>query len=296
MKPFYTLMFFFSLSLVVASIVALGMYGLNFGVDFTGGSVLEMEFSQRPAPAEIISVLDELPLDPLNELTVNPSGEQGVVIKSGPLTEDQHQQVLTALKEKFAQAEPIETRFDSVGPTVGSELKSRSLTAIVIVLVAIVLYIALVFRAMRRVLSPWGMGLAAIIALAHDVLIPLGLFALLGHFAHVQISAVFVAAILTILGYSVSDTVVIFDRVRENILRGVKGSMGELMHMSVMQTLVRSINNTLTVMLSSLAIFLFGGDSIRYFALALLVGVGLGAYSSIFVASPLLVWLGRRKQ
>jgi preprotein translocase subunit SecF len=296
MKPFYTFMFFFSLALVAASIIALGMYGLNFGVDFTGGSVLEMQFSQRPAPAEIISALGKLSLDPLHELTVNPSGEQGMVIKSGPLTEDQHQQVLTALKEKFAAAQPVETRFDSVGPTVGSELKSRSLTAIVIVLVAIVLYIALVFRAMRRVLSPWGMGLAAIIALAHDVLIPLGLFALLGHFAHVQISAVFVAAILTILGYSVSDTVVIFDRVRENILRGVKGSMGELMHMSVMQTLVRSINNTLTVMLSSLAIFLFGGDSIRYFALALLVGVGLGAYSSIFVASPLLVWLGRRKQ
>jgi len=190
-----------------------------------------------------------------------------------------------------------ETRFNSVGPAVGKELQRKSIVAIVIVLAAILLYILIVFRKLSRTLSLWAMNAATIVALLHDIIIPIGIFALLGHYANVQISAIFVAAILTILGYTVSDKVVIFDRVRENILRG-KGSttnLGAVVHASVMQTLVRSINNTLTVLLSSLAIFLFGGESIRYFALALILGIALGAYSSIFVASPLLVWWNRKK-
>jgi preprotein translocase subunit SecF len=137
------------------------------------------------------------------------------------------------------------------------------------------------------------MAAGTLLGLAHDVIIPIGLFAVLGEFAGVQIGAVYVAAVLTILGYTVSDKVVIYDRVRENLLRGSKESLPDLVHHSVMQTLVRSVNNTLVVMLSSLAVFLFGGESIRYFALALMVGIGLGAYSSIFVAAPLLVWFGR---
>ena len=135
------------------------------------------------------------------------------------------------------------------------------------------------------------MSAGTVLGLAHDILIPIGLFAVLGHTLGVQINAIYVAAILTILGYTVSDKVVIYDRVRENLLRGAKEPLPELVHRSVMQTLVRSINNTLVVMLSSLAVFLFGGESIRYFALALMVGIGLGAYSSIFVAAPVLVWM-----
>lgn len=137
---------------------------------------------------------------------------------------------------------------------------------------------------------------AALVALAHDLILPLGLFAWLGHAYGVQISAVFVAAILTVLGYSVSDTVVIFDRMRENIVRGMPGTFGEVMHRSVMQTLVRSLNTTLTTLVALVAIWLFGGDSIRYFALALIVGITCGAYSSLFVASPLLVWMSRKRR
>jgi preprotein translocase subunit SecF len=139
------------------------------------------------------------------------------------------------------------------------------------------------------------MSAGTILGLAHDVIIPMGVFAALGRFADVQITGIYVAAALTILGYTVSDKVVIYDRVRENILRGAKASLPDIVHASVKQTLVRSINNTLVVMLSSLAIFLFGGESIRYFALALMLGIGLGAYSSIFVAAPVLVWLSRRR-
>ena len=139
------------------------------------------------------------------------------------------------------------------------------------------------------------MGLAAIVALVHDVVIPTGAFALLGHFYGVEISAVFVAAALTVLGYSVSDTVVVFDRVRENVLKGgVKEDFGAIVHKSIMQTLIRSLNTTFTTLLSLVAIYLFGGESIKYFALAMIMGIFLGAYSSIFVASPLLVWLNKR--
>ena len=140
------------------------------------------------------------------------------------------------------------------------------------------------------------MNLSALVGLLHDIIIPMGIFAILGHYYNVEISAIFVAAVLTILGYTVSDKVVIFDRVRENILKGDKSDLGIIVHKSVMQTLVRSINNTLTVILSSAAIYFFGGESIRYFALALMIGIFLGAYSSIFVASPLLVYLQKRKK
>lgn len=292
MKPVYTIMFFVSISLVVASVVALGAWGLNLGVDFKGGSVTEIEFTgARPDAATVRTLVGTMPA--LKETTVSEAGTDRLVIRTGQLTEVEHQELLKAFVKAYPSSGPREARFDSIGPAIGAELKSKSLTAILLVLIAIILYIAMVFRAMRRVLSPWTMSFAAIVALLHDVLIPLGVFAALGHFADVQITAVFVAALLTILGYSVSDTVVIFDRVRENILRGAKDSFGVVVHTSVMQTLVRSLNTTLTTLVSLVAIYLFGGESIRYFALALILGIGLGAYSSIFVASPLLVWMSR---
>lgn len=288
-------MFVSSMLLVVAALISLFTYGLNMGVDFTGGSVLEIRFDTFPATSDVAAELQKLPIAGLKELSINATDHNGVVIKSGPLSEDQHQQVLQQLRTHFAQNKLTEVQFDSIGPALGHELAQKSLTAVLIVLAAVVLYIAFVFRAMRRVLSPWAMGAAAIAALAHDVVIPLGVFALLGHTNDVQITGVFVAAVLTILGYSVSDTVVVFDRVRENIIRGMKGSFGEVVHHSVMQTLVRSINTSLTVLISLIAIWLFGGASVRSFALALILGVALGAYSSVSVASPLLVWMSRRR-
>ncbi len=289
-------MFFFSLALFVAAVVAFASFGLNVGVDFKGGSVLELEFSGgRPTVDEITNVLRSDPTLKDREVNINPAGERNMIVRTVELTEAEHQTLLADLKQSYGGVE--ETRFNSVGPAVGKELQRKSIVAIVIVLAAILLYILIVFRKLSRTLSLWAMNAATIVALLHDIIIPIGIFALLGHYANVQISAIFVAAILTILGYTVSDKVVIFDRVRENILRG-KGStanLGAVVHASVIQTLVRSINNTLTVLLSSLAIFLFGGESIRYFALALILGIALGAYSSIFVASPLLVWWNRKK-
>ncbi len=303
-------MFGVSVVLVLASIVVLFMFGLNLGVDFRGGSVLEVSFSgDRPALNDIKGVLADIGLA---EAAVNYTGEGGVLIRTIELSEEEHQNILAVLQNNFSG--PEEKRFDSIGPIIGNELKNKSMAAIVLVLLAVIIYIALVFRKLSKILSPssretharlglgWIMGFAAITALLHDVMVPLGVFALLGHFYGVEISAVFVAAVLTILGYSVADTVVVFDRVRENIVRGsmvrhpflAEGSFPDMVHKSVMQTLTRSLNTTFTTLLSLFAIYFFGGESIRYFALALIIGIFLGAYSSIFVASPLLVWWSKK--
>lgn len=289
-------MFVISLAFFVASLGALAMYGLNFGVDFKGGSIMELEFKNNVPDIELVKEhLSQQPELKDKEVSVNSIGDRGVIIRTEDLTEESHQAIVSSVENKFSNIGVEEKRFESVGPAVGKELRDKSIVAIVIVLIAIMLYIAFAFRKLSRTLPLWAMNVAAIVGLLHDIVIPLGVFAVLGYYLNVQIGAVFVAAILTILGYTISDKVVIFDRVRENILRGTKGDLGALVHKSVMQTLVRSINNTLTVMLSSLAMFLFGGESIKYFALALMIGIFLGAYSSIFVASPLLVWLTARR-
>ncbi len=296
MKKIYTIVFFISISLVLAAIVSTAMYGLKFGVDFKGGSVIDLNFKNgRPQISEMQTLLfTEIGL---KDAVISPVGQNEIVIKSGELTEQNHQDILKKISTKFASSGMEELKFDSVGPIIGNELKSQSMSAIVIVLLAIIFYIAMVFRKLSRTISGWAMGIAAIVALAHDVIIPIGVFALLGHFYGIEISAVFVAAILTVLGYSVSDTVVVFDRVRENIIKGGVGEgFGAVVHKSIMQTLTRSLNTTFTTLLSLIAIYLFGGESIKYFALALIMGIFLGAYSSIFVASPLLVWWNRKKR
>ena len=291
MSKVYTIMFWFSVLLATIAVVAILVFGLNLGVDFKGGSVLELEFlSGRPEVESIQKVLSDF-----KELTLTPSGASGLMIRTGELSEQKHQDVLNKIKVVFPDSGLEERRFDSVGPLIGNELKNKSVTAIILVLLGVIIYIATVFRKLSRVLPGWAMGIAAIFALVHDVIIPTGIFALLGHFYGIEISAIFVAAALTVLGYSVSDTVVVFDRVRENVLKdGIKDGFGGVVHKSIMQTLTRSLNTTFTTLLSLVAIYLFGGESIKYFALALIMGIFLGAYSSIFVASPLLVWWNKR--
>lgn len=287
MKPIYKIFFALSMLLTAAAIVVTVVIWSKTGgnllsVDFRGGSVLQVSFEkQAPAPAEIQNIVPGA--------SITPSGDHAVIIRSRKIDDATHQAILTALKKQYGAV--TEQRFSDVGPIVGAELKSKSIKAIIILLVVIILYISIVFRKMARVLSPWAMGVAAVIALLHDVIIPVGVFSLLGYFQGVEITAVFVAAALTILGYSVSDTVVVFDRIRENVIRyGSKESFPDLVHKSIMQTLTRSINTSMTTLLALIAIFLFGGESIKYFALALIIGIISGTYSSIFVASPIIVW------
>ncbi len=203
------------------------------------------------------------------------------------------QKILTDLGG-FEQIE--EKRFESVGPVIGQELRSRSLWAIVVVLLMIILYIAYAFRKVSRPVASWRYGLAAIIALIHDVTIPAGFFAVLGHYLGVEVGLLFVTALLTILGFSVHDTIVVFDRIRENLRKGVAGDFENTVEVSINQTISRSINTSLTVILTLLAVYLFGGETTKYFALTLIIGVFFGTYSSIFIASPLLVSWERYRQ
>jgi preprotein translocase subunit SecF len=287
MPKIYTFMFWFSISLAALAIISTAVFGLRLGVDFKGGSVMELSAASHVDAAQVKAILTPK----IGDVDVTSEGDTGLIVRAHELTETEHQTALTALQSAFPKAGFQEKQFSSVGPVIGNELKSKSVTAIFLVLFLVIIYIAFVFRKIGRTTSPWAMGLSAIVALLHDVLIPVGVFAILGHYYGIEVTGVFVAAALTILGFSVSDTVVIFDRVRENIIRGGnKVSFAEVVHKSVMQTLARSLNTVFTVLLSLFAIYFFGGESIRYFSLALIIGIFLGAYSSIFVASPLLVW------
>lgn len=288
MSKIYTTMFWFSISLVLASVVLFFMYGLNFGVDFTGGSMIELKFeTNRPSSESLKEALGG------RDFLVSSFEDDGVILKMTEINEAKHQEILAVIRGSFPESPFLEEKFDSVGPVIGKELKEKSIIAIFIVLLSVIIYIAGVFRKLSRSLSPWVMGFAAIIALLHDIMIPFGVFAVLGKFYNVEISAVFVAAVLTILGYSVADTVVVFDRVRENVTKKGGGSFPAIVHVSILQTLTRSLNTTLTTLLPLFAIYFFGGESIRYFSLVLIIGIFLGAYSSIFVASPLMVWCSR---
>ncbi|MBU4257411.1 protein translocase subunit SecF [Patescibacteria group bacterium] len=269
--------------MVGLSIAALAVWGLNFGIDFTGGSLIEVKFlNERPAASEARQALGDLDL---GSLIVQPAGDDGMIFRFQDTAEEKHQQVLTALN-RLSTIE--ELRYDSVGPSIGQELKTKSLYAAVIVIIAIILYIAWSFRKVSKPVASWKYGLAANIALFHDVMIVLGVFAVLGEFAGVEVNTPFVAAILTVLGYSVNDTIVVFDRIRENLPKSGE-DFENTVNISINQTFSRSINTVLTTLLVLLSIFFFGGSTIRDFALALSIGVFVGAYSSIFLASPILV-------
>ncbi len=271
--------------LFIASILSLAMWGLKFGIDFTGGSLLEVEFSaNRPTVGEIQTSVADLNL---GSLVVQPLGEKEMIIRFQDTTEQKHQELLQKLN-KLTSVPVNEIRYESVGPAIGNELKSKAFNAGIIVLLAIALFVAFAFRKVSKPVASWKYGIAAIIALFHDVFIPLGIFAFLGHFYGVEINTPFVAAILTVLGYSVNDTIVVFDRIRENL---PKSSLNfeDTVNLSIMQTMSRSINTSVTVLLALVAIIIFGGDTIRSFVLVLAIGVAVGTYSSIFIASPLLV-------
>ncbi len=275
-------------SLAVAiSIVFLFMWGLNLGIDFTGGSLLEVKFNtERPTTAEVQSALSDLDL---GSLLVQPLEEKGMILRFQDISEEKHQAVLKKLNDLVGKDSGVEElRFDSVGPSIGQELKSKSLSAIILVLIVIVLYIAYAFRKVSKPVASWKYGVTAIIALFHDVLITMGVFAYLGHFYDVEVNAPFVAAILTVLGYSVNDTIVVFDRLRENLPKS-DTDFEETVNLSVNQTIVRSINTSFTTLLVLLSVLFYGGDSIKSFIMALSIGVFVGTYSSIFLASPLLV-------
>lgn len=280
--------YIFSAILLTLSVLAVGVLGLKRGIDFTGGSLLEVVYTgDRPAVEEIRTELEKLGWV---GTAVQETGEKGVIVRAKSLTEAERQQLVSAVS--FEGKQNIEERrFDSVGPTIGAELQQRAWIAILAVLFAIICFIAYAFRHVSEPVSSWTYGSVAIVALLHDVFIPVGFFTVWGHYhLDAQIDILFVMAILTVLGFSVHDTIVVFDRTRENLKhRDAREDFATTVGRSVSQTFARSINTSLTVLLVILALYFVGAESTRNFALILAVGVLVGTYSSVFVASPLLV-------
>lgn len=290
--------FFFILStiLIVGSFVAMFVYGLNFGIDFKGGSILEVSYAQaRPDMETIKAALDK---ENLGTYILTPSGERNYILKTRELTPAEKVQVEGDFSPEFSN-QAKEERFNSIGPVVGNELKNKAFMAIALVILCIVLFITYAFRKVSHPVASWKYGLATIIALAHDVIIPTGVFVVWSHYYGGEIDILFVTALLAILGYSVHDTIVVFDRVRENLRLGGnsknKESFTETVGSSVNQTFGRSINTSVTIFLALVALYFIGGEATKDFAFVLLIGVIAGTYSSIFVASPLLVTLQKAK-
>jgi preprotein translocase subunit SecF len=273
----------FAIAVVLAAsaIAALTVWHLKFGIDFTGGSLEELKFKDsRPSVTEVEDKLSGLNL---GGLIVQPVGETGMILRFQNTENDVHKKVLEKLG---SNAE--ELRFDSIGPSIGAELKKKTFYAIVVSIIIILIYIAFAFRKVSRPVESWKYGLCSVLALSFNIVVVLGVFAVLGKFFNTEINAPFIAALLTILGYTINDTIVVFDRVRENLPRSEDNFEGTV-NTSINQTLVRSINTSCTVILVLIAIYLFGGASIRDFTLAMAIGVFVGTWSSIFLASPLLL-------
>src|SRR3989344_9061945 len=283
-KIYYTISGVF----IIASIIALTLWGLKFGIDFNGGSTLEVSYSIRP---ELNLIYDSLKPLNLSDLRISPLGSNGAVLRFKETDETIHQNIIKALVSE-AEKNKIhieERRFSSIGPTIGAELRQKSIKAIIIVLLGISLYIAWAFRKVSKPVSSWRYGVVTLIALFHDLIIPIGLFAYLGRFYGVEVGANFIVALLVILGFSVHDTIVVFDRIRENLKRYSQLSFMPLVSQSIRETIIRSLNTSLTVLLTLAALYVFGGESLKYFVLALMVGIFSGTYSSIFIAAPLLI-------
>jgi len=282
--------FSFSAILIIVSALSLVFWGLSLGIDFTGGSLMEVEFTGERPDNKVI----EEKLSSIGQVTLQPTGPKGLILRLRNIDEPTHQKVLADLREFDNQIE--EKRFESIGPLIGQELKQKALWAIGLALFAIVLYIAWSFRKVSQPIASWQYGLVAIIALFHDIFITLGFFSVLSHFREIEIGLPFVAAFLTILGYSVNNSIVIFDRARENLLRTNWDDFGQIINQSINQSLTRCLNTALTTLFVLLAIFFLGGETIKYFSLALAIGIVVGTYSSIFITSSLVVsWYQRKR-
>lgn len=273
------------------SLILTAILGLNFGIDFTGGALTEVSYSERPEKEIIEARLKTLPI---GVFSLRATREDSYILRTRDLEEAERIAVNNALSLGETVPMNIE-RFNSIGPIIGEELKNKALFAMVTVMLAIIFFIALTFRHVSKPVSSFKYGMIAIVALLHDIILPIGLFAILGQFFGAEVDVLFVMALLAILGYSVNDTIVVFDRVRENLKQNeetnVREDFEKTVGKSLNQTFTRSINTSITTGLVLIFLFIMGGETTKFFALTLLSGVIAGTYSSIFLATPLLVWL-----
>jgi len=288
----YKFWFIVSGIILAAGIISLALFGLKLGIDFTGGTLDQLQFTKAPDLTKVQAIVNA----DVSGAQIQQAGTTGINIKTKPLDKPAHDKLLSDLKLKVGNF--TEISYDSVGPVIGNELKSKAVYELILVSLGIVLYIAYAFRKVSRPVTSWKFGWSAIVALLHDLFVVAGIFSLLGHFAGVEVDSLFVTALLTVLGFSVHDTIVVFDRIRENLRTESGQPIDVVVNHSINQTVVRSLNTSLTVLFVLLALLLFGGATIKFFVLALFIGIIAGTYSSIFIASPILViwqrWSARR--
>jgi preprotein translocase subunit SecF len=282
-----------SLLIIVPGLLFLLTSGLKLGIDFTGGGLLEYQFSQSQATGSAqIKSEDQIKQNLAQYGLVTTSGPMTFLIKTKPMEQSQLNQMKAKIASESGQF--VVRREENVGPVIGKELEQKALIALLVASGAIVLYITWAFRKVPKPASSWRFGVSTIIALLHDVLVLIGVFAILGHYWGIEVDSLFVTALLTVIGFSVHDTIVVFDRIRENLPKYMSHKFQDVADISVTQTLARSLNTSLTVILVLLALLLFGGETIRWFVVALLVGIISGTYSSIFNATAILVWWEER--
>ena len=290
-KIFYTI----SGLVVIASLASLFVWGLKPGIDFTGGTLVDVQYPNgRPDQSVLAASLATV--DPLT--SIRSSGTDEYIVRMKPVDQTEKVMVMGALSLDNSASTTIKT-FDSIGPVLGAEALRRSIVSIVLVLIGIVLFITFAFRKVSEPVSSWKYGLIAVVGLVHNVIIPAGVFSILGHYLGYEVDTLFVTALLVILGFSVHDTIVVFDRVRENLKHSASNkSFAEIVGHSISQTFTRSINTSLTTLIALITLYVYGGSTTEHFSLALIIGIAVGTYCSIFIASPLLVTIekwGRKK-
>ncbi len=302
--------------IIGGSILLLAVFGLKLGIDFTGGSLTEVMYTELPEKGLVEQVVGELELGGVSvRESAGENGREGYIIRTRDLNEEERVQ-LSELVVGLSEGGEV-TRFTSIGPVIGQELKDKALWAIAGVVLIIVLYVAFAFAGIGTPVSSWIYGLITIFVLIHDVLVPSALMSVLGYFAGIEVDILFVMALLAVLGYSVNDTIVVFDRVRENLTQNrtehrkkhtepgglvreevtytLTKPYDEIVGEAVSTTLARSINTSLTTMVALVALYILGGAVTQTFALILLAGVLAGAYSSICIASPMVVTYAKWK-
>jgi preprotein translocase subunit SecF len=280
------LYFLISFIVIIPGIIALILWGLNLSIDFTGGSRITLSFKSVQNQNTVNLIKSSLEKDKIKVGSIEKSNNL-IFIRTQPLDQKQNDKFISDLGTKIKDFK--EEEFETIGPTIGQETTIDAIKAVIFASLLIVLYITWSFRQVPKPASSFRFGICAIAALIHDVLVVVGIFAIFGHFFGVEVDSLFVTALLTVIGFSVHDTIVVFDRIRENLKRMGGSSFPTVVNDSILQTLDRSLNTSLTVVLVLLALLLFGGESIKWFVVALLIGVISGTYSSIFNASALLV-------
>lgn len=283
--------------LLAVGLFGIFVFGFRLGIDFRGGTLWRFETGESLASSTVSAIGDvetfvrsNLKLEDAI-ISYEPS-EDAFLVRLSVVDEPQHQEIIAAMQKQFSEFR--ELSFQSIGPSVGKELRTKALWGIVLVLVGISLYIAFAFRKVSRPIKSWKYGVITLITLFHDVIIPAGFLAFLGHYKGIEIDGNFVVALLVIMGFSVHDTIVVFDRIRENLsLDRGKAEFGTVINRSINQTLGRSINTSLTLIIVLVALYFVGPQNLAYFVLTLLIGVTLGTYSSVFVASPALLLINK---